>query len=365
MSPAIRTRTKPANSSPRDYGYANARVRGMRSRLMRADELERFMGAPDVQHFIQELLQTDYATDVEEAIIQGRTQAQVAEALRNNLVRTYRKVLGILNDESLDICKTLLGRWDVFNIKSILRGKHVGLSAAEIGEGLLPVGALGQVDLDGLLLQSDIHGVVDTAVTWAIPQAPAMREGYVAYQKSGELADLELALDDYYAKWAVARLDRRNANYKLARQILGMQVDILNLVMVFRVAREDLKPGEADSYFLLGGNDVDLEFYQAMTALSDVDEILDALRKTRFGPILDDAAMTYLETMSISAFERALEDYLTRRIIALGGTDPLGAGIPIAYLWSKANEVTNLRIISKAIAIGIPGDRARKELILV
>ena len=37
----------------------------------------------------------------------------------------------------------------------------------------------------------------------------------------------------------------------------------------------------------------------------------------------------------------------------------------IGYLWAKQNEITNLRIIVKGKAVGMPADRMRKELILV
>jgi V/A-type H+-transporting ATPase subunit C len=337
----------------------------MRSKLLRSEALERLLQADDVHQLIQELLQTQYGPDLEESLLMGRDAAQVAEGLKHNLMRTYGKVFGFLNEQAKDICSTLLGRWDVFNLKTIIRGKHVNLSAAEISEGLLPVGSLRQVDLDGLLLQSDIRGIVDTATTWDLAQAPAMRQGYVEYQKTGELADLELALDRYYSTWAAKQLSHRGRNYAVGRRILGIQVDVLNLIMVFRAARENLEPQQSQEFFLLGGVDVGIDLYTRLAALSDIDEILDGLRVTRFGNLMDEAATHYVETMSISTFERALEDYFTRKVIAVGSTDPLGVGIPLAFLWSKQNEVTNVRIITKAIEIGIPADRTRKELILV
>jgi V/A-type H+-transporting ATPase subunit C len=135
--------------------------------------------------------------------------------------------------------------------------------------------------------------------------------------------------------------------------------------MVLRVAREDVPLEQSEEYFLQGGNDVDLDLYQRLVGVSDIDDVLDGLRSTHFGKVLDDAAVHYLETTTISTFQRALEDYLTRKIIAVGGTDPLGVGIAIAYLWSKQNEVTNLRIIAKGAEIGIPPERVERELILV
>jgi V/A-type H+-transporting ATPase subunit C len=99
--------------------------------------------------------------------------------------------------------------------------------------------------------------------------------------------------------------------------------------------------------------------------MSDVDEIIDELRGTRYGHSLDEAAVRYLETTSLAVFERALEDYFTRRVMALAGRDPLGVGIPVSYLWAKLNEVTNLRIIVKSKSVGLAPDRARRDLILV
>ncbi len=192
-----------------------------------------------------------------------------------------------------------------------------------------------------------------------------MRTGFAEYQESGELADLELAVDRFYAEWASKRLTRRKKNYQVARSVLGMQVDILNLVMVFRSARENLDAEQSADYFLLGGLNIELNQYQRLAAMSDVDEILDGLRGTPYGQLLDETALSYLEDLSIAVFERALEDYFTRKVIALGNRDPLGIGIPIGYLWAKQNEVTNLRIIVKGVAVGMPAERMRKELILV
>ncbi|MFU8891731.1 MAG: V-type ATPase subunit, partial [Anaerosomatales bacterium] len=45
--------------------------------------------------------------------------------------------------------------------------------------------------------------------------------------------------------------------------------------------------------------------------------------------------------------------------------DPLGIGVAVSYLWAKQNEITNLRIIVKGKAVGMPEDRVREELILV
>jgi V/A-type H+-transporting ATPase subunit C len=362
MSPRPREGARPTG---KDYGYANARIRGMKSRLLSRTFLDELIAAQDMGQFIQPLMDTDYATDLDETLIHGRDAGSVDEALKLNMVRTYQKVLGFLNEEASFILTTLLGRWDVFNLKTILRGKQMHLVQGEIEEGLLPAGQLTSVDLAALARVEDVRHVVDLASTWELPFAHALREGYGQFAATGDLAQLELALDRYYAEWARRRLSRHKSNVETARKILGIQIDTMNLVTVMRFQKADTESFKPEEYFLEGGQAIQLPLYLELTALSDVDQVLDRLRGTPYGKLLSEVAVKFVEENSISVFERALEDYLMRRALTMGTGDPLGIGVGIAYLWAKQNEITNLRIIVKGKSVGMPIDRVRGELILV
>lgn len=349
----------------RDYGYGNARVRGMRSRLLTPRVFEELMALPDLNRIISTLIDTEYGPEIETAIIHGRTPAAVDEAFRANMVGTFQKVMGFLNAEAHDLVGTLLGRWDLFNIKSIVRGKHMHLMPEEIEDGLYAVGALSPGELHELVQLEDIRAVVDTLVTWESPYAVPLRGALAAYGEGGNLASLELALDRYYSGWAAKRLQGRRANVVLARRILGLQVDSINLLTTFRLLKSDIGDVDPKSFYLSGGAFVNEDLFDAMTALSDVDEVLDALKSTPYARQLEAVVSAYVEEGSLSVFERALEDYVMRKALDAGRGDPLGVGITIAYLWAKQNEITNLRIIVKGTAVGMPADRMRKELILV
>ena len=357
--------TAKAPTPGRDYGYGNARVRGMRSRLLTSHVFDELMTVADLNKIIQRLIDTEYGPDIETAIIHGRTPAAVDEAFRANMVRTFQKVMGFLNAEAYELVGTLLGRWDLFNIKSIVRGKHMHLKPEEIEDGLYAVGALSPTELHVLANLEDIRAVVDTLVTWGSPYAEPLRGNLAAYGEGGNLATLELALDRYYSGWAAKRLSGRRANAVLARHILGLQVDSINLLTIFRLLKNDIGGVNPGIFYLAGGAYVSEELFTLMTGLSDVDEVLDALKMTPYARQLEAVIATYVEEGSLSIFERALEDYVMRKALDCGRGDPLGVGITIAYLWAKQNEITNLRIIVKGTAVGMPSDRMRKELILV
>lgn len=351
--------------SGKDYGYCNARARGMRSRLLSSVFLEQLMAAPDLQNVISTLSGTEYSPDLDEQLIHGHTSAQVDEALKVNMVRTFRKVLGFASDEADMILSTLLGRWDLFNIKSIIRGKHIHLMPEEIEESLFAVGQFTPIELKALARMDDIRAVADTLSTWGSTYAKPLRESVPEYMRTNDLTLIELALDRYYGDWAATRLAGRKSNSALARRLLGAQTDSTNLLTLFRLQKADLEGIDVERFFLPGGLHIGKDLFVKLAPLSDVDEVLDRLKRTPYGMYLDKVVLNYLEENSIAVFERALEDYVMRMALAAGRGDALGVGVLIGYLWAKQNEVTNLRIIVKGKAVGMPPDRMRKELIVV
>jgi V/A-type H+-transporting ATPase subunit C len=349
----------------RDYGYGNARTRGMKSNLLGAPFFEELMGVSELGKMIGLLSGTGYGPDIDAQLIRGASTAVIDDALKDNMVRTFDKVMGFVNDEARLLSKTLLGRWDLFNIKTIIRGKHMKLKAEAIVDSLLPVGEMTQVELKELAGLQDVLAVTDTLWTWGVAYSIPLRESVQEYLQENDLSVLELALDRYYSQWAAKRVSSYRSNYKLARLILGLQVDSTNLVTTFRLLKADTTDMEVARFFLPGGVHVTEELFLRLTTLSDVDEVIDALKGTPYSQQLEKVLVAYLDANSISVLERALEDYVMRKALGSGFGDPLGFGVMVSYLYAKQNEVTNLRIIIKGNAVGMPPDRMRKELIFV
>lgn len=357
-----RTKYRP---SGRDYGYQNARIRGMRARLLKEAFFDDLMSSKDISAMIGKIMDTEYAPDLENRILHGRTANQIDEALKDNMTSTFRKVLSFSNDEAQRLITTLLGRWDLFNVKTIIRGIHMQASAEEITESLITVGQLTQADTNELVRQPSIRALVDTLSMWGLPLAVPLREVLPAYEEGLDLSHLELALDRYYYQWAASRLKGGRQNSKIAGKFLSTQVDTMNLLTAIRLLQSDLDEQDTERFFLPGGGIVTKSLFIELAGMSDIDEVFNRIKKTPYGKPLDQVALTYIEKGSVSVFERALEDYLFRFAFAQSKGDPLDIGLTISYLWMKANEVTNLRIIVKGVSVGMPQDPMREELILV
>ena len=290
-----------------DVGYANARLRAMRTRLLRPAQYEDLIEAREVRDVIESLTATEYADDLERELLHGRSAEQVDEALKDNLVRTHEQVLGFLDEKSQKLVDTLLAKWDLFNLKTILRAKHNDLGLDRIKESIMPAGFLTPVELDALAKQEDIGAVIDTLAMWGIMYAKPLREAYGRYIETNDLSGLELAADKAYATWAEGQLKGRGENKKVARDILGTQVDVLNLLSIFRLINAEIPAEDARDFYLPGGKHINEDLYVKLAGMSDIDEVINQLKATPYSPVLDEAAMRYLERGSLSTFERALE----------------------------------------------------------
>ena len=274
-----------------DAGYANARLRGMRSHLLPREFYERLIDAPDVAQMVKDLMDTPYSPDLEANVVHGFTAAVIDEALKENMVRAYRKVLSFVHPEARKLLSTLLGEWDVFNIKTILRGAHNHVSFDEIKTSFFPAGYMGEEELEALARIDDVRAIIDTMAMWGLVYAAPLRKAYPVYSTDNDLAPLELALDLQYADWASSRLVGEGQDVEVARRILGMQIDTSNLVMVFRLLKADIESIDASRYFLEGGRVIKRELFLELARFSDVDEVLDRLKQSPYAEALDRAAL--------------------------------------------------------------------------
>ena len=114
------------------YGYPNARIKSMKSRLMGAEETMKLLSAGSFTDLVSMLERTDLAGELTGLSIVHSGPDLVDRAIGMNLARVYSKVIRVAPAETLPVVNAFTGRWDVYNIKTILLGKHLGMFADRI-----------------------------------------------------------------------------------------------------------------------------------------------------------------------------------------------------------------------------------------
>lgn len=374
----------------RDYGYLNARIRGMKTRLLGRGDLEALVCAETVPELTSSLLATTYKPDLEWGRVRLPGVAGLEEGLRRNTVATMRKVeeCAKSNREALAIYRVLMSRWDVHNLRTLLRGLHIDALPQEIRESLLPVGRLDESQLLELSSQKQIKSLIDLLVMWGHPYARPLVQEHPHYAKSHDLSGLELRLDQFHYRYLVeltcrrfpgtfwlARLTGRQViaraisagrtpSVGLVRTVIQQEIDMVNIVTLLRLTREGSEPEESEGFFIPGGTAMTKEKFRDLAG-RDVASLVDGLTGTPYHKSLQKALPRYYERGAVSVLERRLEEGLVTRAVGLFRSDPLSSAIMIAFLYAKFNELTNLRLLARGKEARIPDDRIREAMLLV
>src|SRR5438445_5981452 len=203
-----------------DFSYINARVKVMKSHLLPPNRVLEFFGAQDVEAFIQALSDTPYNMELQEALSRVRGTRAVDEALAQNFYHATRRILSFADGSPRLQIEGVLLRYDLQNIRAIVRGRHPGPSEEEILATLYPGGLLSEVQLRELLQQPDLRAIADTLATRMHPLRPAVREGVEAAQRSESLLDIEIALDRTYAQYGLRIADGEGGGEAACRGVL-------------------------------------------------------------------------------------------------------------------------------------------------
>lgn len=344
-----------------DYGYLNARIRAMNGELFQEAVLLDLLAQAELTQMTDSLLSSPYGEDLSLALTEGDGLGAIERALRRNLQRTFRKTLRMCSGEPYRLTSILLSNWDVFNIKTVLRGKQRDLPQEEILSALIPIGELDEAKLSELTRQDHVKAVVDTLATWGSPFATPLTQAFPEYLEKRQLSILEKTLDEFYFKWALSQTAHEAENEQLVRTIIREQIDYLNVVSALKIVsgREKVK-----AVFIPGGF-LSLSFLNSLCQCKSPGEVLDILGKTGLVPPWEKELLAWKEQPQTSDIQRLIEASFMQKWAGMIRKDPLSISIILGFLGRKFNEFVNLRIIARGKAHGVPVDTIRGELVFV
>jgi len=341
-----------------DFPYINARVRAMRSRLLDAGRMEELLALPTLEAFVQALTTTPYGPDLQAALARAPALQAVDVALARNFYHTTTKVLSFADGRARALIEVVLMRWDLLNLRLILRGKHSGTSPEEIAANLIPAGGLHEAALRELAAQPDVPGVVGAFSGLDHPFVVPLQHGLAEYVETKDLFALELRLDRFYATHGLRVASGSGHNQQVVRALLQAELDATNAKTAVKLQTvPGLAPQEKARFFIPGGRILGEELFLLLADRATAEQGLKWLRVQGF-PVKaagDD----------LTAFERALDLAMVRAQTSLYLGDPLGIDVVVAYLALKSAEVRNLRLIARSKQLGIPRDRVRREMVVV
>jgi len=330
------------------YSYIVARVRVMKSKLIPKEMYPKFlnMEIPEIVRYIEE---TEYKKDVDELSRKYSGTTLFEHALNQNLALTYRKLIEISQNEANFLITEYLRSWDIWNIKTIIRGKFAGASEEEILEDIVSAGELRYRDITKIVKIDTVEGVIASF---------AGTPYYSALQESENLAEIENNLDKMYYSNLLKAVE--STGNKLFLKFLRTEIDLKNLKLLFRMKRAGMERDEILKNLLSGG--IELKENQLVRLASmSFSEFIHALEEFSYWKAISDVVE---DLSTLIHIETRLDKYGLEYASSISHYYPLSILPILDYILSKKIEVDNLRIIVRGKESGLSEDIIKAHLVM-
>lgn len=340
--------------------YLNSRLRGMRGLLLAKRQFDSLITLEGPGEYESFFLGTAYAREVQQVSERLPQVERIDEALRRNLFAGVQKIYGISEEGARDLLQRVLFWWDLYNLKTVMRGKVANAAPEEVFSALLPVGVLSEGALKELIQAPDLKAIADILALWGMPWGRQLRKALQSWQKEEGLTWLEDALERGCIRESAISFKDDGSDARTVREFTGYMVDRVNLMFVLRNLRSDRRLQGMLNYFIPGGNCLSMHDYAALagcTGYKAAIEILSAQRIFKRLRLSDCRDLNHMPSL-----ERWINLQALRRAGEAGRTDPLSIGVLFDYLWRKISEVIDLRLIIRGRNAGIAVGELREMM---
>lgn len=336
-----------------NYAYTIPRVRAMKSKLLPKETYPRLMNMSidEITRFIGE---SGYKEDVDELALKYEGVDLIEHALNRNLSVTFRKLLNISDGEVNFLIAEYLKEYDIWNIKTILRGKYCRASTEEILEALVAGGTLTYTFLSGLAGKEteDVISAFEGTEYYPILKS----------YNGTNLSDIENQLDKlYYAGLFAVAGGSKSKDRKLFAKFIRAGIDIKNLMILFRLKKAGITDPQMMNLMIDGGLEIEQKDIQRLMPLP-FEEFIEELDKYSYWKEISDVVSPGMQ--SLIDVETRLKKYRLKSAASFSHVYPLSIVPIMDYMLTKQNEVNNLRIIVRGKEANLSDEIIREQLVI-
>ncbi|UCH00647.1 MAG: V-type ATPase subunit [Deltaproteobacteria bacterium] len=336
------------------YLHVNAKIMAKEGKFISSRRWEDLCGCSSPGEIASLLEGTDYFPYLSERAI--NEAGELEKAILEEFSEVEREISKLIPKGAWPIKEYLLRRWDVINLRTVMRGIHGGLKKEEILDSFI-VG--GELDFAFLKALTDAEAMDDLVTLLARTPYRSLRDGLDKYNESKNLFFLEALLDKIFWEDLLLKV-LRPRGLREFKDFVRISVETHNLKTILR-AKDDRLSSEDTDPFLIRDCRLLNELLPAY-AEEDLSGLINLLEDTIYFEPLLGGQHEYEKTSSILSFEEALDNLVLKKAEEIRKGRPFGPGPLIGFLVSKQKEVRNLLAIVRSSELDLVRDEIRESL---
>jgi V/A-type H+/Na+-transporting ATPase subunit C len=343
------------------YGFINAKLRTRISRILPDEFMNRLIHSHSLGEAVQLFRDTAFS-GIETVYNKTGDLKMVELELLKYEINLYVEIEKYVNDQILSFIRILATRYEVDNLKNIIRlWFDKTIRKRDIQDALLYMYREKihyDLQWDSILPAESLSQVAE--ILKDTPYAEIIHKNLKYTDEKKSIFSLENGLDVYYYKQLMAGVERLSKqDREIAQRLLGVEIDLKNINLIVRLKNMyNLSLDDALAYLLPYGYAVDKNTLADVYATKDVTGIVKEVVHKRYAGL--ETLVTSQGTESYSRLiliERVLDQIMLYEVRKVLLGNPFTIGIILAYFILKGNEIKKIVTILNAKYYKISEDR--------
>lgn len=277
------------------FSAINSKVKALKGKMLKEEEYLELLQSKGFKNSLRILKErTHYGELLKEYDIEKIHRGELEIILDKHYTRIYNKFINYFNGEYRKFIKNLFLRWEIEDLKIIIRGKYIGRTKEEIEKVLIGKGRLNSIDYDYLLSSKNLEELVDRL------------KGSIYYNAIKNLIKdinekglfrIETELDFVYfsnIRKELKHLDKENR--EVISQIIGIEGDLLNLSWIYRGKKYyEITPEELFNYTIYDGYKLSKDSIKKLCYANNIEEFHHIIENTPYGWIYESDDVNNIE----------------------------------------------------------------------
>jgi len=277
------------------FSAINSKIKALRGRMISGNQYLELRKCKDFKSSVKLLKEeTSYSKLLESCNIEKIHRGDLEMILHRNYINIYSKFINYFNGNYRRLLIALFIRWEIEDLKIIIRGKYLGLSNVEVENKLIARSHLNTINYDYLLSLKNVEDVID-GLKGSIYYKNIKNLVKITSEKG--LFRIETELDYVYFMTIKKELKHLDAENKDAGDdIIGLEIDLLNLGWIYRGKTfYNISPEELFNYIIYSGYKISKEDLKNLCYVNDMDEFHNIIAKTPYAFIYEKGNLSFIE----------------------------------------------------------------------
>lgn len=363
-SPNIGTILEHMFVSAGNYPYVCTRVKAKRALLLSREAFEKLI-LMELAQISRTLGEGQYREEINELVHKYSGVDLIETATYTNLGRTYAQILAFSKDYLKTMISEYLRRWDIYNLKTILRGKLHDIPEEQIRENLIPAGTFKLEFLQQLIELEHLDNVIlALRGTWYYNVIVSAR-ATAQQRKFPMLMCIENALDKAYYEYLLTVILPTTKANELFLNFIRKEIDVVNLKTMFRLKFSAVASQKIHEFLIDGGLELSLTHLQRLAGTNTFQDFVAMLKNYRIYEDIKSAIDKIEHTRSLNTVMTELDKHLLRYADKFSYVYPLSILPVINYMIRKKLEVDNIRIIARGKFRGLAENTIKALLVIL